>query len=158
MAHLDEQSQSLQVPLDLVQLELKIELERLKRIEIFCNGYCHWQCHIHSPQLRTGGLRQYSNKAGYTATPVTCGWAGAVKEKVTWAFGQEELAQKTQKRQKNKKGTNQPTHRWMDKQNRVELHSTQLKDCSKFKKVSNNQTDGQTDKPIKQIQELCVRH
>ena len=46
------------------------------------------------PQLRTGGLRQYINKAGYTATPVTCGWAGAVKEKVTGAFGQVGLAQK----------------------------------------------------------------
>ena len=41
MAHLDVQSQSLQVPLDLVQLELKIELERLERIEIFCNDYFH---------------------------------------------------------------------------------------------------------------------
>ena len=27
------------------------------------------------------------NKAGYTATPVACGWAGAVLEKVTRAFG-----------------------------------------------------------------------
>ena len=41
MAHLDVQSQSLQVPLDLVQLELKIELERLERIETFRNGYFH---------------------------------------------------------------------------------------------------------------------
>ena len=30
------------------------------------------------------------NKAGYTATPVVCGWAGAVLEKVTRAFGQEQ--------------------------------------------------------------------
>ena len=30
------------------------------------------------------------NKAGYTATPVACGWAGAVLEKVTRAFGQEQ--------------------------------------------------------------------
>ena len=29
------------------------------------------------------------NKAGYTATPVACRWAGAVLEKVTRAFGQE---------------------------------------------------------------------
>ena len=28
------------------------------------------------------------NKAGYTATLVACGWAGAVMEKVTGAFGQ----------------------------------------------------------------------
>ena len=48
---------------------------------------------LHSPQLRTGGLRQCSNKAGYTATPVACGWAGAVKEKVTRAIWQEGLAQ-----------------------------------------------------------------
>ena len=44
MTHLDVQSQSLQVPLDLVPLffsELKIELERLERTEIFCNGYFH---------------------------------------------------------------------------------------------------------------------
>ena len=29
------------------------------------------------------------NKAGYTATPVTCRWAGAVLEKVTRESGQE---------------------------------------------------------------------
>ena len=28
------------------------------------------------------------NKAGYTATPVACGWAGTVLEKLTKAFGQ----------------------------------------------------------------------
>ena len=30
------------------------------------------------------------NKAGNTATLVTCGWAGAVMEKVTEAYGQEQ--------------------------------------------------------------------
>ena len=30
------------------------------------------------------------NKAGYTATPVVPGWAGAGLEKVTRAFGQEQ--------------------------------------------------------------------
>ena len=30
------------------------------------------------------------NKAGYTATLVACGWAGAVMEKVTGAFAQEQ--------------------------------------------------------------------
>ena len=84
MAHLDVQSKSLQVPLNLVQLELKIELERLEIIEIFWNGYFHWQ---------------------------------------------------GQKRQKNNKG-DRPANQWMDKQYRVELHSTQLKNCSNFKKVS----------------------
>ena len=43
------------------------------------------------------------NKAGYTATPVACGWAGTVPEKVTRAFGHEQKAQKAQKRQKRKK-------------------------------------------------------
>ena len=32
------------------------------------------------------------NKAGYTATPVACKWAGAVLEKVTRASGQEPFA------------------------------------------------------------------
>ena len=39
------------------------------------------------------GCRQSSytdeNKAGYSASLVACGWAGAVMEKVTRAFGQE---------------------------------------------------------------------
>ena len=60
------------------------------------------------------------NKAKYTATLVACGWAGAVLEKVTRASGQEQYAQKAQKRQKSKKGTNrptdQPTNRPMDRQ------------------------------------------
>ena len=30
------------------------------------------------------------NMAGYTATLVACGWAGAVMEKVTGAFGREQ--------------------------------------------------------------------
>ena len=30
-----------------------------------------------------------SNKAGYTATPVACGWAGAIIE-VSGTFGQEQ--------------------------------------------------------------------
>ena len=37
---------------------------------------------------------QRENKAGYTATLVACGWAGAVLEKVTKASGQERYAQK----------------------------------------------------------------
>ena len=42
--------------------------------------------------------RGKENKAGYTATLVACGWAGAVLEKVTRASGQEPYAQKAQKR------------------------------------------------------------
>ena len=41
------------------------------------------------------------NKAGYTATPIACGWARAVTEKVTEAFWQEQSAQKAQKRRKS---------------------------------------------------------
>ena len=37
-------------------------------------------------------------KAGYTATLVACGWAGAALEMVTRASGQELYAQKAQKR------------------------------------------------------------
>ena len=33
------------------------------------------------------------NKAGYTTTPVACGWAGAIFE-VTRAFGQEQYGQR----------------------------------------------------------------
>ena len=47
-------------------------------------------------------MRQDKNKYKYTATLVACGWAGAVLEKVTRAFGQESYAQKAQKRQKSK--------------------------------------------------------
>ena len=47
-------------------------------------------------------------KAGYTATLVTCGWAGAVLEKVIRASGQEPYAQKA------KKTTNRPTDRRTD--------------------------------------------
>ena len=39
-------------------------------------------------------------KAGYMATLVASGWAGAVLEKVTRASGQELYAQKAQKRKK----------------------------------------------------------
>ena len=55
------------------------------------------------------------NKAGYTATLVVCGWAGAVLEKVTRASGREPYAQKTQKRQKSKKGTDPPTDQPTDR-------------------------------------------
>ena len=41
------------------------------------------------------------NKAGYTATLVNCGWAGAMLQKLTRASGQEQYAQKAQKRRKS---------------------------------------------------------
>ena len=37
--------------------------------------------------------KSFSNKAGYTATLVACGWAEAMLEKVTKASGQEPYAQ-----------------------------------------------------------------
>ena len=49
----------------------------------------HWAGVV---MLRTARKDQETlekNKAGYTATLVACGWAGAVIEKVTGAFGQE---------------------------------------------------------------------
>ena len=49
------------------------------------------------------------NKAGYMATLVACGWAGAVLEKVTGASGQEPYAKKVQKRRKSRRGTDGPT-------------------------------------------------
>ena len=41
------------------------------------------------------------NKAGYTATLVACGWARALIDKVTGAFGQAQLAQNAKKRRKS---------------------------------------------------------
>ena len=43
-----------------------------------------------------------TNKAGYTATLVVCGWAGAVLEMVTRASGQEPYAKKAQRCRKSK--------------------------------------------------------
>ena len=40
------------------------------------------------------------NKAGYTATLVACGWAGAVLEKVIRVSGQEPYAQKAKNAKK----------------------------------------------------------
>ena len=51
------------------------------------------------------GSGAFSNKAGYAATLVACGWAAAVLGKVTRASWKEPYAQKAQKRQKSKKGT-----------------------------------------------------
>jgi len=41
------------------------------------------------------------NKAGYTATPVASGWAGAIFE-VTRGFGKEQYGQRIQKHKKGK--------------------------------------------------------
>ena len=49
----------------------------------------------------TWKIEREINKAGYAATPVACGWAGAVFE-VTWSFGQEQWGQKPQKPKESK--------------------------------------------------------
>ena len=51
-----------------------------------------------------------SNKTGYTATPVTCGWAGAVLEKVIGHQGRSSKLKKIKNAEKVKRGqTDQPT-------------------------------------------------
>ena len=60
----------------------KIELlTNLEKISILCLSYSK------------------QNKAGYTATPVACGWAGTIFE-VTRAFGQEQYGQSIKKHEK----------------------------------------------------------
>ena len=56
----------------------------------------------HALDITTKEVTTKDNKAGYTATLVACGWAGAVLEKVTRASGQEPYAQKAKKRRKSK--------------------------------------------------------
>ena len=52
-----------------------------------------------------------TNKAGYTATLVACGWAGALLGKVTRASVQEPYAPKAQNTEKVKRGpTDRPTN------------------------------------------------
>ena len=59
------------------------------------------------------------NKAGYTATPVACGWAGVVIE-VTRSFGQEQWSQTSQKPKKSKVWpTDGPTDGPTDRQSGV---------------------------------------
>ena len=64
----------------------------------------------------SGGLKlsdKMKNKAGYTATQVACGWAGAIFE-VSGEFGQERYSQKPHIRQKSSV-TDGPTDRPTDK-------------------------------------------
>ena len=46
-------------------------------------------------------MSQRENKAGYTVTPVACGWAGTIF-KVSGAFGQERYSKKTMNTEKVK--------------------------------------------------------
>ena len=70
---------------------------------------------------------QYVNKAGYTATTVACGWAGAVFE-VTKAFGHEQRA-KDRRNIMNKVKCDGRTDGRMDGQTKrgVESSSSRLK-------------------------------
>ena len=43
----------------------------------------------HQQGVSNDDFKTKSNKAGYTATPVACGWAGAIFE-VSGVFGQEQ--------------------------------------------------------------------
>ena len=43
-----------------------------------------------TPVVKVVVSEKEKKKAGYTATLVACGWAGAVMEKVTGAFGQKQ--------------------------------------------------------------------
>ena len=55
-----------------------------------------------------------SNKAGYTATKVACGWAGAVTERANQVFGQVQLCKnrpKTPNKAKRERRTDGPTDR-----------------------------------------------
>ena len=52
----------------------------------------------------------WTDKAGYTAIPVACGWAGAIVE-LTRAFGQEQYGQRIKNIRKVKcdRPSNRPT-------------------------------------------------
>ena len=74
----------------------------------------------------------YVNKAGYTATKVACGWAGAIFE-VTRPFGQEQWGQRNKIIKKSKvwqtnRPTDQPTNRPTDKAG-CRVACTRLKIC-----------------------------
>ena len=49
-------------------------------------------------------LNPLKNKAGYTATLVACGWAGAVLEKVTGASGRGRMLKKLKNAKKVERG------------------------------------------------------
>ena len=58
-------------------------------------------------KIKTAILKK--NKARYTATVCACHWTGAVIERVSGAFGQEQWAQNAQSCGENKKGTDRLT-------------------------------------------------
>ena len=68
------------------------------------------------------------NKAGYTATPVACGWAGAIFEVTFW---QEQWGQRPQKQKKSKVW-------WTDRQTDRQTDGR-----------TDRRTDGPTDGPTK---------
>ena len=50
------------------------------------------------------------NKAGNTATPVACGWAGAVLKRSTEHLGRSSRLKKLKNAEKVKRGTDRPTN------------------------------------------------
>ena len=85
------------------------------------------------------------NKAGYTATEVTCGWAGAIFE-VTRPFGQEQWGQRKKiiKKVKCDRPTDQPINRPTDNAGcrvactRLKIVSKQKCNCYPFVSDSKN--------------------
>ena len=67
---------------------------------------------FHLKSVRKLATLSTKNKAGYTATEVACGWAGATFE-VTRPFGQDQWGQKNKiiKKIKRDGTTNRPTDR-----------------------------------------------
>ena len=84
---------------------------------------CHFETAILG-LLKTAEIRSFktffsslyvTNKAGYTASPVACGWAGPIFE-VTSSFGQVQWGQRPQKSEKSKVWrTDRRTDRWTDR-------------------------------------------
>ena len=69
---------------------------------------------------RNAKTAQKFNKAGYAATLVACGWAGAVLEKVTGHLGRGCMLKELKNAEKVKRGpTNQPTDGPTDRQSGV---------------------------------------
>ena len=74
-----------------VQNEKETNENMIKMMGIKRSNEGKWKVMFYHCQLLWADKHLYLllNKAGYTATPVACGWAGAVIE-VTRSFGQEQ--------------------------------------------------------------------
>ena len=75
------------------------------------------------------GFELHNNKAGNTATPVACSWAGTVFE-VIRAFGQEQCDQRPQKQNEVKCDAMTDPTTWTDKRNtRLEKKNRKSRFC-----------------------------